>query len=375
MRGVLEDPSRTRGRTALFVAIGIGLVLSVVGLAVWTSTELDSFSIGGASGIEAELRDRGRIAIVGSNDSSYSADGAQLVVPEADLAAALAGRDEAALDEALSARGIAGVLVDGRRRRRGASIAARLSRYENVGVLSGVYLTPTAALYLRRRGLEVSENDGALLARAARQILGGARLPNVRSFPEPLRRSRSVEVLVVMRQGNRPRLWRSARGGSMARALITASSVARDRWIERETAMGGAIDDVLPTLSVDVLLLEEDGTIGDRSAAFLDRVITRAHGVAFEGEGSWHYLRPDATRERGRGSTIRAYTELFSDAGERTDSLERPELRLYRIVTRLVGTSPVSSSPLPPRSAGPSALEAFGPPALEGASAGGAEEL
>jgi hypothetical protein len=355
----LDDHRPARGRTVLFVILGIALVVSVVILGVWLVGRVPP----GAGDLTIELRDRGRIAVIGGDDlRRLSADGAELVLARdvAGLDAALAGRDEAALEEALSARGIAGLLVDGRAPRPGDTLAARLSRYENIDVLRGVYLTPVAALYLRRRGMDVDPDDGVLLARAARQIISGARLPNVRSFPEPLRRSRSVEILIVLRDGERARLWRSARGGSMARAMVTAASVARDRWIEREAAMGGALDVVLPTLHVDVMLLEEDGTLGDRSAAFLDRSFTPAHGVAFEAEGSWHYLRPEATHERGQGSMVRAYGQLFDDAGERQDSLTRVDLRAYRIVTRLLGTSEPS-----PRS--PSfEIDPLGPASLEG---------
>ena len=113
--------------------------------------------------------------------------------------------------------------------------------------------------------------------------------------------------------------------------------------------MGGEIDDRLPRMTVRVFLLEEDGTLGDVSGPFVERIFTPAHGVAFEHRGSWHYLLPAPTAERGEGSAMRAYAELFDDAGLPRDSLGRDELRAYRVVAREAGTSPpvVSRSPIP----------------------------
>ena len=119
--------------------------------------------------------------------------------------------------------------------------------------------------------------------------------------------------------------------------------------MEREAVMGGPIDRRLHSLKVEVYLLEDDGTLGDRSPAFLERVITPEHGVALEDcgrdRGSWHYLLPEATRERGGGSAMRAYAELLEDAGMPADALEKSDVRLYRLVARPVGSSaPTSSS-------------------------------
>ncbi len=308
----------------------------------------------GTEPIVRELRDRGRIAVIGGEDLlRLTAEGAQLVpvseVPG--LQAALDGNDEEALALVLSEQAVGGLLVDGRQPGDvdGANLEQRLRAYGNLAALRGLTLTPVAALYERRRGLMLTAEHGRVLARAARQIVGGARMPRIRAFPEPLRRTRNVEVLIMLRQGSRARLWRSARGGSIARALVTAGSVARQRWSESEQAMGGPIDERLPRMTVEVYLLEEDGTLQDRSAPFVERVFTPAHGVAFEHRGSWHYLLPEATATRGEGSGVQAFTELFSDAGLPEDSLRREDLRVYRLVARAAGTSPpaVSSAPSP----------------------------
>lgn len=329
------------------------LALLVLGGGAAAAVFLTRGPVPGTAPILTELRDRGRIAVIGGDDLlSLSAEGAQLV-PVAEVAglqAALDGNDEEALALVLSEEAVGGVLVDGRQPGDlDGNLEQRLRAYGNLSALRGLTLTPVAALYERRRGLMLSEMHGRVLARAARQIVGGARMPRIRAFPEPLRRTRNVEVLIMLRQGSRARLWRSARGGSIARALITAGSVARQRWSEREQAMGGPIDERLPRLTVEVYLLEEDGTLEERGGPFVERVFTPDHGVAFEHRGSWHYLLPEATATRGEGSGVQAFHELFGDAGLPEDSLRREDLRVYRLVARAAGTSPpaVSRAPSP----------------------------
>jgi hypothetical protein len=342
--------AKNRGVT-IAIAIVLVVLLGVAGLVLFFVYA--PITPGFPPDLVRELRDRGRIAVVGQDSGRLDIEGAQLLASRdvRGLDAALNASDEDALEALLAREGIAGILIDTRRpsNARSRRIGDRLRSFDRFEVLHGAYLTPGASLYLRRRGLRIERPLGDAMARAARQILGGSRLPNVRSFPEQLRRTRNVEVLVLLRQGGRPRLWRSARGGSIARALVTAASVARERWAERQPAMGGPIEERLASLDVEVYLLEDDGTVGDRSAAFIERVFTDRHGVAFEDGGSWHYLLPTATKERGHGSALRAYRELFDDAGKRRDSLGQVGLRPYRLVARLAGTSPAPSSSSPSR--------------------------
>lgn len=354
----LHGPDR-RSRWLLLLSLGL-----VVGAGALAFFLLSGRASPGGAELRQQLRDRGRVAVIGDAGLlDVEAEGAQLI-PSAGiegLDAALSGQDEAALTDVLQEAGVGAVLVDGRSGgslEEGASLAERLRAYGTMESLRGVYLSPVAALYVRRRGLVLEEPLGDVLARAARQIVGGAPTPRLRAFPEPLRRSRNVEVMVMLERDGRARLWRSARGSSIARALVTAGSVARQRWTEREQAMGGPIDDPvrgLPSLTVRVYLLEEDGTLGDRTPAFVERVFTDAHGVAFEDRGSWHYLLPEATAERGEGSAVQAYRELFDDAGLEADALGREDLRVYRLVARELGASEPERStsdvpPLEPRS-------------------------
>jgi hypothetical protein len=326
-----------------FLVVGAAAAAVLAGVRVWQARGVD-----GAAHLARHLEDVGRVVVVGGDDLlRLGADGTTLVaaseVPGLD--ALLDGTDEAALARALADGGIAGIVADGR----GApteprTMRERLAAYAPFDHLQAVYLAPSAALYVPRSGLVLSEPHPFALAYVARAILGGARPPRVQSFPEPLRRIRNVEVMVMIEEGDRPRLWRSARGSSIARALVTASIVARQRWTEREPAMGGPLDDQLASLGVAVYLLDEDGSLGSRSPAFVERVFTPEHGVAFDHLGTWRYLLPDATRERGEGSAMRAYAALFSDSDMPEDSASREDVRLYRLLARLLARSPAAGA-------------------------------
>jgi hypothetical protein len=176
-------------------------------------------------------------------------------------------------------------------------------------------------------------------------MLGGAKAPKLQSFPEALRRVQPVEVMVLLRERGKARLWRSARGSSLARALLTATEVARDRWHEREQAMGGPLAPLLPKLDVEVALLIDDGTVASRDAAFVDRVFFPVHGVGYERKGSWRYMLPEATADAGRGRASHAYRKLFVDDGLPEDSLARRELRLYRLRVQTLALSPPAPAP------------------------------
>jgi hypothetical protein len=201
-----------------------------------------------------------------------------------------------------------------------------------------VYLTPDEVLYARDMDTSDALAEGALLARIARGILEGRSVPPVALYPEPLRRMRSVEVMVLLRSRGVASLWRSARGSSIARALGTACVVARERWHERAQALGGPLDAQLPNLDVEVALLSEDGTLSEADPAFIDRVFSPAHGVAYERTRAWRYFLPAATREKGGGSAMEAYRQLLLENSEEA-SLDEAQLRLYRLVVRNLGRS------------------------------------
>lgn len=257
------------------------------------------------------------------------------------LKEALAGTNGHAVAERLSETRYVGLVVDGRSADfEDGTVAARLGAYEQVEGLQAEYLAPAAALYVPHELEPLSEVHLAALAHVARELVAGTRPPRVSSFPEPLRRIRDVEVMVMLKRRGRRRLWRSARGSSIGRALITAAVVARQRWQERQQAMGAPIDDMLDELDVGVTLLGEDGNLGDRTPAFVNSVFTARHGVAYERHGAWRYLLPAATGERGGGSAANAYEELFVEQGLEPDAFHRSDIRLYRLVTTVLAVSP-----------------------------------
>jgi hypothetical protein len=299
-------------------------------------------SRGGAE-LARALTGRGRVLVVGSSGAlrHEHTEGSELIAgsEQPAILGLLARENPESLLDALHAHHIDALLLEPAGLA-GASLRARLGRYEYVPGLRGLYLARDGALYARDVVHELPDEYRQATAVVARRLLEGARLPSLSSFPEALRRVQPVEVMVMLRRGERARLWRSARGSSIAGALITASTIARQRWQEREQAMGGRLDEQLSKLDVEVALLEEDGTLGERDPAFIDRAFFEGHGVGYERKGAWRYMLPDTTRLEGKGSASRAYRKLFADDGLPTDSFDRHELRLYRLRVQSLAHSP-----------------------------------
>lgn len=328
-------------RPAIPWRVRAGIVLALGALGVGVSLHV--------CGDDPRLRDglarRGVVAVWGEDAfPGIRVEGTRWVRAAAlpALASALRGDDAAALVAGLRSLKVDALLVQtsGSARGGSTSLRGRLASYRGAPGLRGLYLARVAALYAPDPDAVLSARDREALAAVARALLGGAEPPSVASFPAPLRAVRPVEVMVLLRAGERARLWRSARGSSIARALITAATVARKRWTEREQAMGGPLDRALSRLGVEVSLLDDDGTIGDRDAEFVDRAFSSEHGVAYEHKGAWRYLLPAATRERGGGRASVAYAGLFADDGMAADSLGQSQLRLYRLKVRVLARSP-----------------------------------
>lgn len=305
------------------------------------------------AGLTRALTGRGKVAVLGAADlralpadASTLLDAAQL----GEVNARLSARDGYALSRALAAAGCRGIVVDARPSSvslASGSVAERMARYARVEGFSGAYLSPRAAFYTLDPLREWSPALRSGVAEVARRLLAGAASPRLTSFPEALRRVEPVEVMVLLRSGKTPRLWRSARGSSFARALVTAASVARKRWLEREQAMGGPIDQALPRLTVEVAMLEDDGELGSRDRGFVDRVIGPEHGIAYEHKGAWRYLLPEATHTPKSARPSEAYARLLSEDGLPEELFESTELRPYRIAVRVLGASEGAPVPEP----------------------------
>jgi hypothetical protein len=290
--------------------------------------------------IERAVIGRGRVVLIGEGSGWELHPNGTVMLPLASipaLARALQGDDASAVAHVMASENVQGLLLDVREPS-GQGIERELAHMARVNGLHGVFFNRSAAFYVLDplRSLSPTLREG--LAVVARRLVGGAMPPRISSFPDQVRRLDPVEVMVLLRSNGRPRLWRSARGSSFARALLTAAAVARQRWIERAASLGGRLDVMLPKLTVEVSLLSDDGELGTRGQSFVDRVITLEHGVGFERKGSWHYLLPDATHRGGRTPSD-AYRQLFTDNGVPADSLADGDLRLYRVAVQPIGSS------------------------------------
>lgn len=295
--------------------------------------------------LEAALVGRGRVVVLGAEDLVQKPPRGATLIPSAKLPEidrALHGADDRALANAMQQADLQGVLVDAREGAFDASyqLGSRIAKYAAFQALQGAYLSPRAALYVLDPVRDWSPALRSGLAEVARRLVAGAMPPRIKSFPEVARRMEPAEVMVLLRNESRPRLWRSARGSSFARALLTATEVARQRWIERQQAMGGPLDKMLPKLQVELSLLQDDGEIGSKDASFVNRVVLPVHGVAFEHKGTWRYLLPEAAHTRELSTPSQAYARLFTDDGLPEDSLTSQELRPYRMAVKLIGISP-----------------------------------
>lgn len=210
-------------------------------------------------------------------------------------------------------------------------VQGRLARLEYVYGLRGAVLSPQVVLYVPGHEIEISDRERQAMAYVTRALLRGAREPNVASFPASLRRVERVEVMVMLSQHGDPRLWRSARGTSIARAMLTATRVARDRWREREQAMGGPLAERLAELDVDVSLLSEDGVLLDTQRVFVDRAITPLHGVGFDHRTSWHYVLPGDVVKNKKGA-FAALAQQVEDQGLPLNALQSADTRVYRFL-------------------------------------------
>lgn len=328
MRMMMAMPQRARFRSWALGLFGLS--------ALW----LAGCSNDDQQQVERAIVGRGRIVLLAEHSSWELHPSGTILLPLASVPAvaqALLGSDPALLTQAMTAANVQGLLLD-LSAPPNVGIGKQLADLARVSGLEGAFFNRSAAFYKLDplRTLSPTLREG--LAVVARRLLAGAPPPRFTSFPAEVRRLDPVEVMVLLRSGKDARLWRSARGSSFARALLTAAAVARQRWIERSAALGGRLDAVLPTMGVEVSLLSDDGELGTRNESFVNRVVTADHGIGFERKGSWHYMLPSETHKQGRAPTA-AYRKLFADNGIAAESLGDADLRLYRVAVQAIGSS------------------------------------
>jgi hypothetical protein len=287
------------------------------------------------------------VHVFGDGEATLRCEGIRLEQLPDGLARGLDERTPDALVGFLRAhKGSALALAPGTREH---GVGKQLASLAHVPTLLAVALSPELSVYAPARELTLSGEEREALAYVARALFRGAREPDVASFPPALRRVERVEVMVTLSKQGEPRLWRSARGTSIARALLTATRVARDRWREREQAMGGPLAQQLLGLDVEVALLTEDGTLLSHQGPFVDRAITADHGIGFDRRTAWHYVLPREVARRKGGFS--ALSTQLRELGLSPAVLGESDTRLYRFVVVPLGASqaPLRGAEAPPR--------------------------
>lgn len=283
--------------------------------------------------LSAQLRDRGTVAVAGEIPLAMP-KGEVTLAPVSRFPALVAGlgqRDAAsAVDAARRAR-LDGLLVrtDAAQGATGSTLRA-LSELRAVRGFSAVYLDETAALYETADTVTITPEDAQRLVSVARLILSGAAAPPERLFPEEIRRTRPVEVALVVRDGNDPILWRSTRAGSIARAFLDVCFAVLDRWTSRQQERYGRLRDALTTKVLTVAVFYDKGVLGARTPAFLRRAADpRVWSVGYERLASWEYSLPPSP-ERPAPDPSEALRTLARDRGVPAPGYLRSELTLYR---------------------------------------------
>ena len=279
------------------------------------------------------LSDRGRLVVLGDAvpQKTRGTTFARVTEP---IQNALEQNDAAALVRLLDAAKVSGLLLSDRSLEPAppTDLAGRLAASEWITGLRAVQLSERASLFAVDRAEPIDRATARrVLAPAARKILKGVPAPDLAAFPESLRTRRQCEILILLRERGRPLLWRSARATTVARAFTLAAQAARQRWTERLASSAGALSTRLDGLDVEVWSLIDDGTLKVSHPAALTGLLTSAHGVGFEQPGRWRYVLPEQLAVQ---SPQRALARLFADNDLDEDSLSRPDVRVYRFVSR-----------------------------------------
>lgn len=323
-------------RKALWIIAAVATLLVVALGAAWRGGIIRAPWSRRYDRLVEQLRDRGSVAVLGEVPLGMPAVESTLLpvdrVPG--LAAALRGEDGAAVGAVLQRAHLDGLLVrvDGSVSAPGGrnSVATRLATLRPVGGMSAVFLDATTALYERDEPLVISPEDARRLVSVARLVLSGAASPSERIFPESLRRARSVEVGIVVRDGDAPLLWRSTRGGSVARALLDGSFAIINRWSSPLQDRYGRLRDALLTRRISVSLFHDKGVLGARTPEFLRRAAPApTWSVGFERSASWEYVLPTLPGTPAQ-DPVTALRTLARERAVPAPGYLRPDVTLYR---------------------------------------------
>lgn len=284
-------------------------------------------------GLEAQLRDRGTVAVAGSVPFGLRHQDVSIVDYRqfAPLVSALDGRDANALAAALRAARVDGLLVRTDRVQGAAGTVLRsLSEYHAVPDVSATWLDRDAALYEARERPTVSSDEAPKLIECVRLMVEGAAAPPERLFPELLRGARPAEVMVVVRDGAAPILWRAVRGSSVSRALVDATYAVIDRWNTRQQQAYGPIRQAIRRMPITVAIFYDKGTLDTREAAWIDRAVdARVFAVGYERLGRWEYVLPPTTGAPTRTAST-ALADLVREHDVPPPGFQRTDLTLYR---------------------------------------------
>ncbi len=312
----------------------VGLVAAATGATLLAREGIIAApGVGTHRGLEAQLRDRGTMAIAGGVPFGLRRGETPIVDYRRfdGLARALEGRSLATVAAGLRASRVDGLLVrtDAPQGEAGTALRA-MSELRPIPGVTATWLDRTMALYEAREAPAVSEEDAPRLIECVRLMVEGAAAPAERLFPEPLRGARPAEVMVVVRDGNAPILWRAVRGGSTARALVDATYAVIDRWNTRQQQTYGPLRDAIRRMPLTVAIFYDKGTLDTREPAWLDRAVdTRVFAVGYERLGRWEYVLPPATGSGARRASV-ALGDLVREHDVPPPGFQRPDLTIYR---------------------------------------------
>lgn len=188
--------------------------------------------------------------------------------------------------------------------------------------------------------LLVNPKVGDAMAFVARGVLAGKQMPRIESFPEVLRTRELNEVLVIVRRGSKPVIWRSAKRQTPAGSLLHATEAIRERWGQRRDSFGGPLGAQLSELGIEVWSLERTDRLENAQAKTLEGKVTPTKSVGFEYRNLWRYALPEHIEAPRTGQRVRAaLVQLLEESKLAPKLIDADALRVFRFRLRLLGKS------------------------------------